>query len=117
MLRTALTRSLLILVMSCAIACYSGLALDANPLIVLQDTTALALSCLLYTSSITVLENVLFPLQLFSKLSPRERKAHAMALLDRVGLEGAQRKFPAEISGGMMKRVAIARACLLYTAC
>ena len=44
MLRTALTRSLLILVMSCAIACYSGLALYANPLIVLQDTTALALA-------------------------------------------------------------------------
>ena len=63
--------------------------------------------------SMTVLENVLFPLQLFSKLSPRERKAHAMALLDRVGLEGAQRKFPSEISGGMMKRVAIARAVAL----
>ena len=63
--------------------------------------------------SMTVLENVLFPLQLFSKLSSRERKAHAMALLERVGLEGAQRKFPSEISGGMMKRVAIARAVAL----
>lgn len=63
--------------------------------------------------SMTVLENVLFPLQLFSKHSPKERKAHAIALLERVGLEGSQEKFPAEISGGMMKRVAIARAVAL----
>ena len=43
--------------------------------------------------SMTVLENVLFPLQLFSKLSPRERKAHAMALLERVGLEDLEITF------------------------
>lgn len=63
--------------------------------------------------SMTVLENVLFPLQLFSRLSPRKRRKHALTLLERVGLEGAQGKFPAEISGGMMKRVAIARAVAL----
>ena len=46
-------------------------------------------------------------------LSKEELKRLRQALLERVGLEGAQSKFPAEISGGMMKRVAIARAVAL----
>lgn len=63
--------------------------------------------------SMTVMENVLFPLQIFSKMTRSERLHHASKLLERVGLEHAGRKYPSEISGGMMKRVAIARAVVL----
>ena len=63
--------------------------------------------------SLTVLENVMFPLDMFSKKTFRERKQQAMECLERVNLLGAENKFPAEISGGMQKRVAIARAIVL----
>jgi len=59
------------------------------------------------------LENVMFPLDMFSKMNYRERKKRAMYCLDRVNLVGAEEKFPGEISGGMQKRVAIARAIAL----
>ena len=60
--------------------------------------------------SLTVLENVMFPLDMFSSMTLRERQQRAMDCLDRVNLVGAESKFPGEISGGMQKRVAIARA-------
>ena len=60
--------------------------------------------------SMTVLENVMFPLDMFSKDSYAERVKRAQFCLDRVNLLEAQKKFPDEISGGMQKRVAIARA-------
>lgn len=60
--------------------------------------------------SLTVLENVMFPLDMFSNMTLRERQQRAMDCLDRVNLVGAESKFPGEISGGMQKRVAIARA-------
>jgi len=60
--------------------------------------------------SMTVLENVMFPLDMFSKASYAERVKRAQFCLDRVNLLEAQKKFPDEISGGMQKRVAIARA-------
>jgi len=63
--------------------------------------------------SLTVLENVMFPLDMFSKMNLRERERRAMECLDRVNLNGAEDKFPGEISGGMQKRVAIARAIAL----
>ncbi|MDD2438210.1 MAG: ATP-binding cassette domain-containing protein [Massilibacteroides sp.] len=63
--------------------------------------------------SMTVLENVLFPLDLFSKDSVRERKKRAEFCLDRVNLSDAGHLYPSEISGGMMKRAAIARAIAL----
>ena len=63
--------------------------------------------------SLTVLENVMFPLDMFSKMNLREREHRAMECLDRVNLSGAESKFPGEISGGMQKRVAIARAIAL----
>lgn len=63
--------------------------------------------------SLSVLENVMFPLDMFSKMTHRERVKRAQACLDRVGLIQAQDKFPGEISGGMQKRVAIARAIVL----
>lgn len=60
--------------------------------------------------SLTVLDNVLFPLDMFSNTSYKERKKRALFCLDRVNLIEAQSKFPNEISGGMQKRAAIARA-------
>ena len=63
--------------------------------------------------SMSVLENVMFPLDMFSNMTLRERKHRAMECLDRVNLSGAEGKFPGEISGGMQKRVAIARAIVL----
>ena len=59
--------------------------------------------------SMTVLENVMFPLDMFSSMNLRERIHRAKECLDRVNLSGADEKFPGEISGGMQKRVAIAR--------
>ena len=63
--------------------------------------------------SMTVLENVMFPLDMFSNMNYRERVKRAQICLDRVNLIDAETKFPGEISGGMQKRVAIARAIAL----
>ena len=63
--------------------------------------------------SLTVLENVMFPLDMFSNDTLRNRTRRAQFCLDRVNLSDAQNKYPGEISGGMQKRVAIARAIAL----
>ncbi|MDY3068101.1 MAG: ATP-binding cassette domain-containing protein [Parabacteroides sp.] len=63
--------------------------------------------------SMTVLENVMFPLDMFSKASSAERLKRAEFCLDRVNLSEAGHLYPSEISGGMMKRAAIARAIAL----
>ena len=63
--------------------------------------------------SMTVLENVMFPLDMFSAMTLRERERRAMECLERVNLTGAEKKFPGELSGGMQKRVAIARAIVM----
>jgi phospholipid/cholesterol/gamma-HCH transport system ATP-binding protein len=63
--------------------------------------------------SMTVLENVMFPLDMFSSMTLRERIVRAEECLDRVNLGGAGSKYPGELSGGMQKRVAIARAISL----
>ena len=63
--------------------------------------------------SLLVLENVMFPLDMFSEMTYRDRVKRARICLDRVNLVEAENKFPAEISGGMQKRVAIARAIAL----
>ena len=63
--------------------------------------------------SLSVLENVMFPLDMFSTMNYRDRVHRAQECLDRVNLIDAQHKFPGEISGGMQKRVAIARAIVL----
>ncbi len=61
----------------------------------------------------TVLENVMFPLGLFTELSDAEKRERAQFCLRRVNLTGADDKYPAEVSGGMKKRVAIARAIVM----
>lgn len=61
-------------------------------------------------SSLTVFDNVAFPLRERNKLSHREIKETVLTVLDQVGLRGAEDKYPAQISGGMIKRTALARA-------
>ena len=63
--------------------------------------------------SLNVLENVMFPLDMFSTMNYRERVKRAQECLDRVNLIEAQQKYPGEISGGMQKRVASARAIVM----
>lgn len=60
--------------------------------------------------SLTVQENISFPLDMFTNLTFREKKKRVIEVMGRVHLENAAKKFPSEISGGMQKRVAIARA-------
>ncbi|MFD1096853.1 ABC transporter ATP-binding protein [Salegentibacter chungangensis] len=60
--------------------------------------------------SMTVLENVMFPLRMFTKQKKSESLERVREVLQRVNLEGTENKMPSEISGGMQKRVSIARA-------
>ncbi|MDB5110889.1 MAG: transporter ATP-binding protein [Mucilaginibacter sp.] len=60
--------------------------------------------------SMTVEENIIFPLNLFTQMSKSEKLDRANFCLKRVNLEGKNKLFPAELSGGMKKRVGIARA-------
>ena len=61
----------------------------------------------------TVLGNVAFPLTMFTDMTPAEIHDRAQFCIERVNLKGAESKYPSEISGGMQKRVAIARAIAL----
>ncbi len=63
--------------------------------------------------SMTVEENVMFPLKMFTSLSKAEMLERASFVLDRVNLPDANNKYPSELSGGMKKRVAIARAIVM----
>ena len=63
--------------------------------------------------SMTVEQNVMFPLDMFTKLNLKQKHEKVNEVLARVNLTGANDKFPAEISGGMKKRVGIARAIVL----
>lgn len=63
--------------------------------------------------SMTVEDNVKFPLDMFTKKTHAEKIKRVNEVLDRVNLTGSNKKFPSEISGGMKKRVGIARAVVL----
>ena len=63
--------------------------------------------------SMTVEQNVMFPLDMFTKDSFSTKLKHVNEVLERVNLTGSNKKYPAEISGGMKKRVGIARAIVL----
>lgn len=64
--------------------------------------------------SLTVEENIMFPLDMFTNMTFREKKRRVAEVIGRVHLDKSNRKFPSEISGGMQKRVAIARAIVNY---
>lgn len=64
-------------------------------------------------SSMTVEENIIFPLDMFTDWNRKKKLERVNEVLERVNLKGSNKKFPAEISGGMMKRVGIARAIVL----
>ncbi|NLP56808.1 ABC transporter ATP-binding protein [Lutibacter sp. B1] len=63
--------------------------------------------------SLTVEENVMFPLKMFTKKTYSEMLERVNFVLNRVHLDNSNKKFPAELSGGMQKRVAIARAIVM----
>ena len=63
--------------------------------------------------SMTVEQNIMFPLDMFTTKTFAEKLKRVNEVLDRVNLEGINKKFPAELSGGMKKRVGIARAVVL----
>jgi phospholipid/cholesterol/gamma-HCH transport system ATP-binding protein len=60
--------------------------------------------------SLTVFENVAFPLKEKTKLSDPEIKERVLSILDEVGLSNAENKYPAQLSGGMVRRAALARS-------
>tara|TARA_B100001057_G_scaffold355453_1_gene357451 strand:- start:1607 stop:2365 length:759 start_codon:yes stop_codon:yes gene_type:complete len=63
--------------------------------------------------SMSVIDNIIFPLRMFSDKSDSEMLERAREVIERVDLRSVDNKFPSEISGGMKKRVAIARAIVL----
>lgn len=63
--------------------------------------------------SLTVEENVRFPLDMFTTMTPKEKQMQVDKCLERVSLVGSNKKFPSEVSGGMQKRVGIARSIVL----
>ena len=63
--------------------------------------------------SMTVEQNIMFPLDMFTSKTFTEKLKRVNDVLERVNLEGVNKKFPAELSGGMKKRVGIARAVVL----
>ena len=63
--------------------------------------------------SMTVEENIRFPMDMFTRMTAGEKKQRVDYCLERVSMEGINQKYPSEISGGMQKRVGIARAIVL----
>jgi phospholipid/cholesterol/gamma-HCH transport system ATP-binding protein len=79
---------------------------------ILQEVGMLFQNSALF-DSMNVESNVMFPLTMFGGMTVKERENRVNEVLARVGLEGSNSKFPGELSGGMMKRVGIARAIIL----
>ena len=88
-------------------------AMTKNEKVMLRREMGMIFKSAALFDSMSVLENVMFPLDMFSSMNYRERVKRAQECLDRVNLIEAQQKYPGELSGGMQKRVAIARAIAL----
>ncbi|HPN70912.1 MAG TPA: ATP-binding cassette domain-containing protein [Saprospiraceae bacterium] len=63
--------------------------------------------------SLTIEQNIRFPMDMFTNFTAKQKRAQVDSCLERVSLEGVHKKYPSEISGGMQKRVGIARAIVL----
>ena len=88
-------------------------AMTKNEKVMLRREMGMIFQSAALFDSMSVLENVMFPLDMFSSMNYRERVKRAQECLDRVNLIEAQQKYPGEVSGGIQKRVAIARAIAL----
>lgn len=115
--KTVMMKSIVGLVRpECGEILYDGrnfLAMDAEQIKNLRKEIGMLFQGSALFDSETVLGNVMFPLMMFTSMSPAEQRERAQFCLARVNLHGADHKYPAEISGGMQKRVAIARAIAL----
>ncbi len=89
------------------------LSMDTNQVKELRKEIGMLFQGSALFDSETVLGNVMFPLQMFTQMPYGEQLERALFCLERVNLKGAENKYPSEISGGMQKRVAIARAIAL----
>lgn len=89
------------------------ITMDKHELNVLRREMGMLFQGSALFDSMTVLENVMFPLDMFSNDPAKERQKRAEFCLERVNLAEAGHLYPSEISGGMMKRAAIARAIAL----
>ncbi len=88
-------------------------AMDRQQLKLLRNEIGMLFQGSALFDSETVMGNVMFPLKMFSKLSHDEQRERAQFCIDRVNLTGSENKYPSELSGGMQKRAAIARAIAL----
>ncbi|MBR2262527.1 MAG: ATP-binding cassette domain-containing protein [Paludibacteraceae bacterium] len=96
--------------------CYDGrniTVMKRNDLNLLRREIGMLFQGAALFDSMTVLQNVMFPLEMFSSMTKEEMIERAKFCLDRVELSHALDLFPSEISGGMQKRAAIARAIVL----
>lgn len=89
------------------------LKMDQNQVKALRKEIGMLFQGSALFDSETVLGNVMFPLTMFTQMTYGEMRDRAEFCLERVNLQGADNKYPSEISGGMQKRVAIARAIAL----
>lgn len=87
--------------------------MDVKELKELRKTVGMLFQGSALFDSKTVEQNVMFPLDMFTKDSLAKKLKRVNEVLDRVNLKDANKKFPAEISGGMKKRVALARAIVM----
>lgn len=95
---------------------YEGQALSkmtANELRLLRTNIGMLFQGSALFDSKNVLENVMFPLDMFTRKTRREKLRRVNEVLAEVNIKDANKKFPAELSGGMKKRVALARAIVL----
>ena len=88
-------------------------ALDKNKVRELRLQVGMLFQGSALFDSMTVEQNIRFPLDMFTEMTVAEKIARVNLCLQRVGLEGANLKYPSEVSGGMQKRVGIARAIVL----
>lgn len=89
------------------------ITLDKREKLLLRREMGMLFQSAALFDSMSVLENVMFPLDMFSNMNQSERLIRARFCLERVNMLDAQYKNPSELSGGMQKRAAIARAIAL----